>query len=102
MNEYFKTNYKILLNKFFVILKLDATFNHKFASTKNNHNLSNHTTMSSLRHYLLIFYFLILTTTIAISQNSQEDQNDDPTPGWVYMMGDMDANFYDVQKIATE
>ncbi|MBT3453433.1 MAG: glycosyl hydrolase, partial [Lentimicrobiaceae bacterium] len=58
--------------------------------------------MSSLRHYLLIFYFLILTTTIAISQNSQEDQNDDPTPGWVYMMGDMDANFYDVQKIATE
>jgi PKD repeat protein len=102
LNEYFKTNYKILLNKFFVILKLDATFNHKFASTKNNHNLSNHTTMSSLRHYLLIFYFLILTTTIAISQNSQEDQNDDPTPGWVYMMGDMDANFYDVQKIATE
>jgi len=39
---------------------------------------------------------------VGISQNTTIDDNEDPTPPWVHMVNDNDANFYDIQKAAVE
>lgn len=52
---------------------------------------------------LLIFTFSFFAFSIAgISQVNTPVENADPTPPWVHLINDMDANFYDIQKVANE
>lgn len=49
---------------------------------------------------LIMGFGLLHNSTIA--QNTNPQQVEDPTPPWVYMVKDMDINFYDIQKEANE
>ncbi len=44
----------------------------------------------------------MIFSNMSQAQNSNTSSNEDPTPPWVHMVSDMDVNFYDIQKAATE